>query len=125
MSEKRRWPAGHRTRPEGVRMRAAGLAVAAACVLSLARGAAGASLEPPPGAAACSGCHSAKVETRVPRLAGRKPAEIASAMRAFRSGQQAATVMDRIAKGFTDDEVGAIADWFGALRGESVSAPRE
>jgi cytochrome c553 len=30
-------------------------------------------------------------------------------MKAFRSGQRPATVMDRIAKGFSDDEIRAIA----------------
>jgi cytochrome c553 len=73
---------------------------------------------PPPGAASCSGCHAAdpKVETRVPRIAGRPPAEIVAAMEAFRSGQKPATVMDRIAKGFTDTEIRAIAEWLGAQK---------
>jgi sulfide dehydrogenase cytochrome subunit len=35
-------------------------------------------------------------------------------MRAFRSGEKPATVMDRIAKGFSDEETRAIADWLGA-----------
>jgi sulfide dehydrogenase cytochrome subunit len=34
----------------------------------------------------------------------------------FRSGQRAATVMDRIAKGFTDDEIQAIAAWYAAQK---------
>jgi cytochrome c553 len=33
-------------------------------------------------------------------------------MHEFRSGERAATVMDRIAKGFTDPEIEAIAAWF-------------
>jgi len=72
--------------------------------------------EPPPGAAACSGCHpaSATVSSTVPRLAGRNPDDIVRAFQAFRYGQRYATVMDRIAKGFTDDEVRAIAEWYGA-----------
>jgi cytochrome subunit of sulfide dehydrogenase len=37
-------------------------------------------------------------------------------MQGFRSGARPATVMDRIAKGFTDEEVKAIADWFGAQK---------
>jgi len=71
---------------------------------------------PPPGAASCTGCHagSAKIEPRVPRIAGRPAAEIAAAMEAFRSGQKPATVMDRIAKGFSDAEIRAIAEWLGA-----------
>jgi len=32
-------------------------------------------------------------------------------MQAFRTGQREATVMDRIAKGFTDEETRAIAAW--------------
>jgi sulfide dehydrogenase cytochrome subunit len=37
-------------------------------------------------------------------------------MQAFRDGGRAATVMDRIAKGFSDDETRAIADWLAANR---------
>ena len=37
-------------------------------------------------------------------------------MLAFRSGAQPATVMDRIAKGFSDEEIRAIAAWFAAQR---------
>jgi cytochrome c553 len=68
----------------------------------------------PPGAAACSGCHpsSARSPSPVARLAGRDRAEIVKAMQEFRSGERAATVMDRIAKGFTDDEIQAIAAWY-------------
>jgi sulfide dehydrogenase cytochrome subunit len=72
----------------------------------------------PPGASACSGCHPASrsVDTPVKRLIGRNPAEIVAAVQEFRSGQKPATVMDRIAKGFTDDEIKAIADWYGAQK---------
>jgi sulfide dehydrogenase cytochrome subunit len=73
-----------------------------------------ASAETPPGAASCSGCHPANagVETAVPRLAGRNAAELVAQMQAFRAGQRPATVMDQIAKGFSDTEVQAIADWY-------------
>ena len=74
--------------------------------------------DPPPGASSCSACHPASraVETPAGRLIGRSPADIAAAMAAFRSGQRPATVMDRIAKGFTDDETKAIADWYAAQK---------
>jgi sulfide dehydrogenase cytochrome subunit len=77
-----------------------------------------ASAEPPAGAVSCSGCHpaSAKVTSPVPRLAGQDRAAIVRAMQDFRSGQRAGTVMDRIAKGFTDDEIQALADWFAAQK---------
>jgi sulfide dehydrogenase cytochrome subunit len=73
-----------------------------------------ASAEPPAGAAACSGCHptSTRVTSPVPRLAGRDSAAIVKAMQDFRSGARAGTVMDRIAKGFTDEEIQAIAAWY-------------
>jgi cytochrome c553 len=72
----------------------------------------------PPGAAACSGCHApaSRAGMAIPPLRGRAPDEIATAMRAFRTGERPATVMDRIAKGFSDDEVRTIAAWYGAQR---------
>jgi cytochrome c553 len=74
--------------------------------------------EVPPGAASCTGCHATttNVDSSVPRLAGRDAPAIVAAMQAFRAGQRPATVMDRIAKGFSDDEIKAIAAWFGAQR---------
>ena len=92
-------------------------ALAAIVLLSLPFGMARAA-DPPPGASSCSGCHpvSRAVETPAGRLNGRNPADIAAAVAAFRSGQRPATVMDRIAKGFTDDEIKAIADWYGAQK---------
>jgi cytochrome c553 len=72
----------------------------------------------PPGASSCSGCHpvSRSVDTPVKRLIGQKPADIVAAVQEFRSGQRPATIMDRIAKGFTDDEIKAIAEWYGAQK---------
>jgi cytochrome c553 len=72
----------------------------------------------PPGATSCSGCHPATkaVDTPVPRLSGRDAAQIVTAMTEFRTGKRATTVMDRIAKGFSDDETKAIAAWFAAQK---------
>jgi cytochrome subunit of sulfide dehydrogenase len=52
----------------------------------------------------------------VPPLHGRPAEEIVAAMQAFRAGERPATVMDRIAKGFTDDESRAIATWLSQQR---------
>jgi sulfide dehydrogenase cytochrome subunit len=92
--------------------------VAAAIALLAVAAAVVASAEPPAGAVSCSGCHpaSAKVTSPVPRLAGQDRAAIVRAMQEFRSGQRAGTVMDRIAKGFTDDEIQALAAWFAAQK---------
>jgi cytochrome c553 len=66
----------------------------------------------PSGAASCSGCHGPPGDGGlVPSLAGRPAEEIVAALMQFRAGERAATVMDRIAKGFTDDEIRAIAEW--------------
>jgi sulfide dehydrogenase cytochrome subunit len=92
--------------------------LAAAIGLVSIAAAAGASADPPAGAAACSGCHPAStgVVSPVPRLAGLDRTAIVTAMQDFRSGKRAATVMDRIAKGFTDEEIQAIAAWYAARR---------
>ena len=80
--------------------------------------AAQAAAEAPPGAAACTGCHpaSTRVTSPVPRLAGLDAAAIVRAMQEFRGGQRIATVMDRIAKGFTEAEVQAIAAWYASQK---------
>ena len=67
----------------------------------------------PAGAAACSGCHpkAGAAAAAVAPLAGRPPQEIVAAMQGFRTGERSATVMDRIAKGFSDEETRAIATW--------------
>jgi sulfide dehydrogenase cytochrome subunit len=93
-------------------------AVAAAIGFAWIAAAVVASAEPPAGAAACSGCHpaSTRVTSPVPRLAGLDRAAIIRAMQDFRAGTRAATVMDRIAKGFTDAEIQAIAAWYAAQK---------
>jgi cytochrome c553 len=47
----------------------------------------------------------------MPPLAGRPAETIVADMRAFRTGERPATVMDRIAKGFSDAETRSIAEW--------------
>jgi sulfide dehydrogenase cytochrome subunit len=70
----------------------------------------------PPVAAACTGCHRSGGDPALPQLAGRPANDIVAAMDAFRSGKRPATVMDRIAKGYSDDEIAAIATWYSAQR---------
>ncbi len=92
---------------------------AAALVLaSIGQASAAGPADAPPGAASCSGCHPAArwVDTSVSRLTGRDPAAIVTAMEGFKSGQLPGTVMGRIAKGFSDDEIKAIAAWYGAQK---------
>jgi cytochrome subunit of sulfide dehydrogenase len=74
--------------------------------------------EPPPGATSCSGCHTSATAAASPvsRLYGRNADEIMTAMTGFRDGSLPATVMNRIAKGFSDDELRAIAAWLAAQK---------
>ena len=95
-----------------------------AAAFGVAVGAAG--LAPPPAAAAdvqvlansCSGCHTTSdtLTTAIPRIRGLPEPVFLEAMRAFRAGQRAATVMDRLAKGLTEDEIRQLAAYFGARR---------
>ncbi len=70
----------------------------------------------PPGASSCTGCHAAQriPDSVIPRIAGRKAADIVQFMREYRSGAWPSSVMGRIAKGFDDQQTGAIAAWFAA-----------
>ncbi|WP_081421975.1 c-type cytochrome [Tardiphaga robiniae] len=69
-----------------------------------------ASAPPPPGAASCSGCHAATSQA-IPNIYGRDADATRSTLLAFRNGSMPATVMTRIAKGFSEDEIGSIAAW--------------
>jgi cytochrome subunit of sulfide dehydrogenase len=64
----------------------------------------------PPGAESCTGCHVKGGGIGV--LVGRPAAETVTTLEAYRSGALPATLMNRIVRGFTPDEVRAIADWF-------------
>ena len=94
------------------------IAAAILCLLRFAPATAAGPADAPPGALSCSGCHatSSSVKTDVPRLIGRDPAAIVTAMQGFRAGTTPATVMERIAKGFSDDEIKAIAAWYGTQK---------
>ena len=94
------------------------ITAAALLLVSIGQASAAGPADAPPGALACTGCHATArwVDTTVPRLINRNPGDIVAAMEGFKSGQLPGTVMGRIAKGFTDDEIKAIAIWYGAQR---------
>ena len=70
----------------------------------------------PPGASSCTGCHSTTkiAESVIPRIAGRKREDIVKFMAEYRSGAWPSSVMGRIAKGFDDRQIDAIAAWLAA-----------
>jgi len=65
---------------------------------------------PPPGATACTGCHAGS-DSALPSLKGRAAADIEAAMIAFKTGAREATLMDRIARGFSEAEIKAMSQW--------------
>lgn len=62
----------------------------------------------------CLGCHgqAGSGSLNIPLLAGRPKADIEAAMAAFRKNERPASIMGRIARGFTDAEVTAMAAYF-------------
>jgi sulfide dehydrogenase cytochrome subunit len=91
-------------------------ALASALLASFVGGSPVRAADAPPGASSCTGCHAAKQipDSVIPRIAGRKADDIAKFMREYRSGAWPSSVMGRIAKGFDDAQIDAIATWFAA-----------
>ena len=69
-------------------------------------------------AAPCAGCHGtagrAPADSAIPSLAGRDASELARLLGAYQSGERASEEMGRIARGYSDSEVLALAGWFAA-----------
>lgn len=67
-------------------------------------------------AANCAACHgtNGRSNSAIPALAGRQKTEIIELMQAFKSGQRPATVMHQIAKGYTEEQIAAAAEYFAA-----------
>lgn len=68
---------------------------------------------PPVGALSCSGCHGTGPDAALP-ITHLGAEDIAAALRAFADGSRAGTLMPRIAKGFSAEEIAAIAAWLEA-----------
>lgn len=64
----------------------------------------------------CEGCHGpgGKSQGAIPSLDGLPKEYIVSAMKAFKSGARDATIMGRHAKGYTDEQIEIIAEYFGS-----------
>jgi len=67
-------------------------------------------------AAACANCHgtNGRAQTGMEPLAGQSQEALVRKMSEFKSGQRPATVMHQIAKGYSDEQIQAIASWFAA-----------
>ena len=67
-------------------------------------------------AATCANCHGTNGQARgdMKPLAGVSADKIVAMLADFKSGNQPATVMHQIAKGYTDDQIKLIAAFFAA-----------
>lgn len=69
-------------------------------------------------AAACASCHGtdgASVQG-MPYLAGQSRGYIVERMREFKTGKRPSTVMHQIARGYTDEQIEALAAYFSAQK---------
>jgi cytochrome subunit of sulfide dehydrogenase len=67
-------------------------------------------------AANCANCHGSDGKSRgaIPALAGQEAAAIVQRVKEFRDGRRPATVMQQLAKGYTDAQIEAAAAYFAA-----------
>ena len=67
--------------------------------------------------AMCHGTEGRPVEgSNVAALAGRPASDLVAQMKAFKEGTRQATVMHQIAKGYTDQQIVELADYFAAKK---------
>lgn len=84
----------------------------------------------PPSAAmlanACSGCHGDRgvsAGLSMPSLAGQRKDYFVVAMKGFKSGERPSTIMGRLAKGYSDADIEAMADFYAAQKPVRQSGP--
>ncbi|MDP6345066.1 MAG: c-type cytochrome [Alphaproteobacteria bacterium] len=63
----------------------------------------------------CAGCHGTAGQSKgaMPTIKGKSAKFIAKALKDFRDGKKPSTVMQRIAKGYTDAQIDALAKQYG------------
>ena len=69
-------------------------------------------------AAACANCHGTNGASQpgMPALAGQEKVYLAQQLRDFRAGKRPATIMHQLAKGYTDEQIDALASYFSVQR---------
>jgi len=87
---------------------------AAGLLLAGMLGAPAALAQAPLAAEGCYGCHgpAGAGAGAIPAIAGRDAADLRAAMLAFRANERPGTIMGRVARGYTEAEIAAIADHF-------------
>jgi len=62
--------------------------------------------------AGCHGTHGGSAGLTMPSLAGQSKTAIVEAMKKFKSGERPSSVMGRLAKGYTDQQIDALGEFF-------------
>ena len=62
----------------------------------------------------CFNCHGieGRVNSAIPSIAGRDKAYLEETLKAYKAGTKQATIMHQLAKGYTDEEIAVLADYF-------------
>ncbi|MGF1644241.1 MAG: c-type cytochrome [Thiotrichales bacterium] len=66
--------------------------------------------------AACHGTHGKSYDEYMPSLAGIDRQQLVQSMRDYRDDRRQSVVMNRVAKGYSDAEIEALADFFSTIR---------
>jgi cytochrome subunit of sulfide dehydrogenase len=66
----------------------------------------------------CYNCHGTegRVQSAIPAIAGRDRDYLLETLKAYKAGTKPATIMHQLAKGYTDDELAILADYFSRLK---------
>ena len=71
-------------------------------------------------AATCANCHGTDGRTvdgsAIPSLVGMPKSYMLTQIKAFKDGSRPATVMHQLSKGYTDQQIDSIADYFAAIK---------
>lgn len=67
-------------------------------------------------ASSCAACHGTDGHSpaSIPSLSGKEADFITQALTEFKTDKRSATIMNRLAKGYSDEEIALIAAWFAA-----------
>lgn len=73
-------------------------------------------------AGSCAACHGPDGDSpgAIPPLRGKSAQFIEMALREYKTGTSSATVMGRLARGYSDEEIRLIAAYFAGLKQESA-----
>lgn len=65
-------------------------------------------------AAQCANCHgtNGRSVAEVPSLAGQSATVLINKMQDYKDGKQPSTIMQQLAKGYTDEQIALMADYF-------------